>query len=113
MTFTYTPGAVDDVTRVRFWTGDTDSASAMWSNEEITMVVSEEGDYQGAVIALLEAALVKIGREPDMTADWLRVNWQNSTKTLEARLLNLKRKWGKGYKRTASVKKVTRRAADE
>lgn len=114
MTFTYTPSDTpSDTHRVRFWTGDTVSSTAMWSDEEISMMIAEEGDYKKATIALLEQALVWIGREPDMTAAWLKVAWGNSTKTLEKRLNDLKQKWSAGYKRVGSVKKAVRRDPDE
>lgn len=108
MVFTYTPSDTPtDLTRVRFWTRDTVSATALWTDDEISMMIAEEGDYKGAVIALLEQALVMIGREPDKTVDWLRVAWGSSAKTLEGRLESLKSKWGKGYAiRTGFVTRV-------
>ncbi len=98
MSFTYTVSDTPaDLTRVRFWTRDTVEATALWTDGEITMMIAEEGDYKGAVIALLEQAIVMIGREPDKTVDWLQLAWGSSARALEGRLESLKSKWGKGY----------------
>jgi hypothetical protein len=91
MTFTYTPETPTDVTRVRFHTGDTVAASAFFTDEEITFVISEQGSWQNAVVACLQSLIVKFARDPKFRADWLEVDPTASIAGLRA-LLAEKRK---------------------
>ena len=89
MSFTYTPSATpSDTTRVRFHLGDTDATVAIFSDEEIAMLIAENTDWQGAVIGGIKHILAKVASQPDVTADWLRVDfgrsatgWQNLLRT--------------------------------
>jgi len=108
MVFTYDDSLASDADRVRFWTGDTVEATHQLSDALITALIDEETDYKGATIAALEYLLVKINREPDTTADWLRIAWGGSREGLETQLRRLQKKWSKGYKRTGSSKRVSR-----
>lgn len=79
MTFTYTPSATpSDTTRVRFHLGDTEQAVAIFSDEEIAMLLAENTTWQSAVIGGIKAILAKIAVLPDTTADWLRVEYGRS-----------------------------------
>ena len=80
MTFTYTPSATpSDTTLVRYHIQDTDSTAAIFSDEEIEMVLATEGSVGKAVISLINATIAKLSREPDMTADWLTISWRRSS----------------------------------
>lgn len=103
MTFTYTPSAPDDLTYVRYYTGDTDSATAMWTDEEINMVLALEASVGGAVISLIKSAIARLALEPDMTADWLRVDWRRSTDSWKTLLGEMKEKFGQGWSLTSSA----------
>lgn len=96
MTFTYELGTPTDTTRVRFHTGDTDEATALWQDDEIAFVIAEEGTWQKAVLALIESALVRLAHEPDMTADWLRIDWRRSADNWKALLAEKRRRFGLG-----------------
>lgn len=91
MTFTYTPSSPTDITRVRFHVGDTDEDAAMFSDEEITFVISEQATWQKAVIACIQAQIARIGSSPSFTADWLKVD-QTSALAAWQRLLTEKRR---------------------
>ena len=96
MAFTYNLTTPNDVTRVRFHTGDTDTDSALWQDDEIEFVIDEEGTWQPAVIALIESALVRLAHEPDMTADWLKIDWRRSADNWKALLAEKRRRFGLG-----------------
>lgn len=78
MTFTYNLTSPDDITRVRFHLGDTTEATAIFSDEEITFVISEAGTWQKAVIACIRSVMARLAAEPDMQADWLKIDWRRS-----------------------------------
>lgn len=103
MTFTYDLGTPDDNTRVRFHLGDTVEASAMFSDEEIAFVIDEEGTYQLAVISLIQGAMARLAQEPDMTADWLRIDWRRSAENWKRLLDEKRRKFGYGLTLTVST----------
>jgi len=90
MTFTYTPSSVNDITRVRYHIGDTVESGALFSDEEINMVISETGSYQSAVISLIQS-MIAIYSEPSFRADWLSVNTKDAVSGLKT-LLQQKRK---------------------
>lgn len=81
MTFTYTLSPATDLTRVRFALGDTDSASAKFSDEEINFQISEQTTWQAAVITLLQGLIAKLSI-PNFTADWLQVDATTARKDL-------------------------------
>ena len=61
MTFTYTPSATPtDVTLVRYYTRDTESTSAMWSDEEINMIIGQKGSNINKIQAQLQKGLEKL-----------------------------------------------------
>lgn len=75
MTFTYTPATPTNITRVRFHLADTESATAIFTDEEITFIINENaGNWQQAVISCIRVIIAKIGAEVDFQADWLRVD---------------------------------------
>lgn len=103
MTFTYTPASPDDTTRVRYHIGDTVEASAIFTDEEIDFVISEEGSYQKAVVSLIQAVIAKIGHEPDFTADWLQVDWRRSVDAWRDLLAEKRSKFGIAARSARSV----------
>lgn len=97
MTFSYTPAtSPNDVTKVRYWIGDTDEDAAMFSDEEIAMAVAMEGTAQMAAVSLIRAAMARLAHEPDMTADWLRIDWRRSAESWAALLKQRKAEFGLG-----------------
>lgn len=96
MTFTYTPTTPDNITRVRYHVGDTAEDSAIFSDEEITFAIAEAGSWQGAVIDSIASIMARLSTEPDMTADWLRVDWRRSADNWRILLSEKKRKFGVG-----------------
>ena len=98
MTFTYTPSAPNDITRVRYHVGDTEEAAAIFTDEEITFAIDEEGTWQKAVIASIRSVIARIAGEPDMTADWLRVDWRRSSDNWLMLLNEKKSQFGLGAK---------------
>lgn len=106
MTFTYTPEAVDDVTRVRFWTGDTTEGENFLSDEEIDMMISEEGSYQKAVIACLQLIIAKLS-QPNFTADWLTVDNKSAREGYQTLLAQMRNKFGVAAL-SSGVQSVTR-----
>ena len=96
MAFTYTPEAPDDVTRVRFAIGDTDADAVIFSDGEIAMAIEEAGGWRGAVLSCLRGIIAKISAKPDMTADWLRVDYGRSLAGYQALLAAKEREYGGG-----------------
>lgn len=89
MTFSYTPIS-NDLSRVRFHLGDTDPASAMFQDEEISGVITEVSNWQIAVIYLIQNLIAKCST-PNFTADWLTVDLATAVKSYQ-QLLMIKRR---------------------
>lgn len=93
MTFSYNlADGLDDIDRVRLWTGDTVESSAMYSDEELTALIAEEGSWQGAVVAALEAKIAELALVPDFKADWLEVDVKTTIALLNGRLARFQAK---------------------
>lgn len=102
MTFTYNLSTPNDITRVRFHLGDTIEATAIFSDEEITFAVSEALTWQAAVIACIRSVLARLAGEPDMQADWLRVDWRRSAENWKLLLSEKSAEFGIGKARASS-----------
>lgn len=91
MTFTYslTP-PYTDLSRIRYAVRDTDSASAIFSDEEIAFRLAEASDWKHAVIDLLQGKVMEWANTPQFSAGNLSVNLAENRKTL-MELLRLKR----------------------
>lgn len=97
MSFTYDLTApVADVSRVRFHISDTDEDTAIFSDDEIAFAIDEAGDWQRAVVMLIRSVLAKLAAEPDMQADWLRIDWRRSADGWKALLSEKKQQFGLG-----------------
>lgn len=96
MTFTYTPAVPTDITRVRFYVGDTESTAAIFTDEEITFIIAEEGDYQHAVIECIRSIIARISANPDFTADWLKVDASKALPGYKYLLGEMQKKFGIG-----------------
>ncbi len=104
MAFTYTISTTPtDLTLVRYHTGDTDDATAMWQDDEINMVLAVEGSVAAAVISLIKSAITKLAREPDMQADWLKIDWRRSADNWKALLNEKKEEFGLGWTMTSEA----------
>ncbi len=89
MVFTYDLSTPDNNTRVRYHVGDVDSTVAMFQDDEIAFVLSEEGTWQLAVVSLIKSIIARLSHEPDMTADWLTISWRRSADNWQ-KLLSVK-----------------------
>lgn len=98
MTFTYAPQASPtDLTKVRFYTGDTVSTAAIHTDEEIAMMLDLNSDDVGETsVMAIESIMTRLAHEPDMTADWLKVDWRRSAEMWDKRLAAVKRKFSIG-----------------
>lgn len=95
MTFTYTPASPTDLTRVRYHVGDIEEVIAIFSDEEINFVLDEEDDDVGkAVISCITSVIARLNHEPDMQADWLKIDWRRSAENWRALLSEKKAKFG-------------------
>lgn len=108
MTFTYDMTTPTNRERVRFHLGDTESATAMFTDEEITFVIAEAGTWQAAVVACIRSAIARLAQEPDMQADWLRVDWRRSAENWRALLAEKKQEFGLGARATSSTQHAYR-----
>jgi hypothetical protein len=98
MTFTYEPGsAADNVTLVRFYTADTDRDTMMHSDEEISMMMTQKGSVAAASESLLKKKISELSNNPNMQADWLRVDWSTTLEALKIALANLRSEFGLGW----------------
>lgn len=102
MTFTYDLSTPNDITRVRFHTGDTIEEVAISSDEQINFVISEYGTWQKAVIACIRHAIARLATEPDMQADWLKIDWRRSADNWQTLLNEKAQEFGVGKARASS-----------
>lgn len=104
MTFTYTPSATpDDTTLIRYHVSDTVEASAIFTDEEIGMVLAVEGSVGKAVVSLIKSIIQRLSGEPDMTADWLTISWRRSSDAWLRMLDEKKREFGVGMFRVTTT----------
>jgi hypothetical protein len=97
MTFTYTPATSPTATTlVRYHVSDTVEASAIFTDEEIEMVLAVEGSVGKAVVSLINAIIGRLSREPDMTVDWLTISWRRSSDAWMKLLDQKKQEFGVG-----------------
>ena len=102
MTFTYDLSTPNDITRVRFNLGDTTEATAIFSDEEITFISGEVGTWQKAVIACIRSVIGRLAAEPDMQADWLRIDWRRSADNWKLLLSEKAQELGVGKAKASS-----------
>lgn len=95
MTFTYDLSSPTDLTRVRWHIGDVDVTTAIFTDEEINFVLDEESDSVGkAVISCITSIIARLNHEPDMQADWLKIDWRRSAEYWQKLLAEKKAKFG-------------------
>lgn len=81
MTFAYDNTNInDDISRVRFLTGDTVSPGDN-SDEEISFLLSIAGSYQNAALMAARAQLAKFGRLADVAVGDLKINYSARVKS--------------------------------
>ncbi len=98
MTFTYTPSATPtDLALIRFYTRDVDSSAAMWSDEEIAMMLAQKGSVGATCVTLLNNKITELSNNPNMQADWLRVDWSTTLEALKIALATVKTEFGLGW----------------
>lgn len=111
MTFTYLGTLATDLDKVRFHTGDTDSAGYFLPDETITALLVSEGSVGKAVIACLEFKHSKLC-QPNFKADWLQVDNDTARKGVED-LIRRKRAYFGLAQYTATVTHVYRADSDQ
>jgi hypothetical protein len=98
MTFTYDLVTVTNLTRVRYHIGDTESTTAIFSDEEINFVLAEEAGETSVVgttvVSCITSIIARLNHEPDMQADWLKIDWRRSAENWKALLSEKKAKFG-------------------
>lgn len=97
MTFSYDLATPTDVTRVRRHISDTDQATAIFSDEEITFFLAEEGTVAKTVIACIKQIKAKLAAEPNMKADWLQIDWADAMAAWDKLLAEKKSEFGLGW----------------
>lgn len=96
MTFSYDlSNGFTNMERVRFHVGDTVSAQAWFSDEEITAIITEAGSWQVAVIACIRHIITRLST-PNFKADWLQVDNETARKGYETMLKEKKNELGVG-----------------
>jgi hypothetical protein len=93
MAFSYDPGLNDAVSRVRFYTTDTDPDGYWLEDETITALVASQGGETAAVTAAFDHIIGKLSR-PDFKADWLQVSNAKARQGFEA----LRARWAGGQR---------------
>ena len=100
MTFTYDLDSPGDIERVRFVMNDTDEDLMMFSDEAINFRLdenaSESSPVGATIIDLIRNRLAYLAGEPDMTADWLKIDWRRSAENWKLLLEQTRRKYGLG-----------------
>lgn len=98
MTFNYTVSDTPtDLTKVRFFTGDTVAEAAIHTDEEINMMLALNSDDVGETCVMaIESIMSRLAHEPDMTADWLKVDWRRSVEQWERLLARVKQRFSLG-----------------
>jgi hypothetical protein len=102
MSFTYSPSSPSNLTRVRYHLGDTQADTAMFQDEEINFVLAEEGTVGKAVVSCIKSILARLAMEPDMQADWLKVDWRRNAEQWKSLLDEKKQEFGVGLVKTSS-----------
>lgn len=102
MTFTYTPSSANDITRVRYHIGDVVEDSAIFTDEEIQFAITETGTWQRAVLDSIRSVMARLATEPDMQADWLKIDWRRSAESWKALLNEKAQQFGLGKARASS-----------
>lgn len=100
MTFTYDVGNPTNIERVRFKINDTDEAVMMFSDEAINWRLTENAAASSpvgaTVIDLIKNRIAQLASEPDMTADWLKIDWRRSAENWRQLLSEVRREYGLG-----------------
>jgi len=97
MTVTYDLGSPTDLTRVRYHLGDVEITTAIFQDEEISFVLSEESnDVGAAVVSCIKSVMARLNHEPDMQADWLKIDWRRSAENWRALLAEKEQQFGLG-----------------
>lgn len=97
MSFSYDLVTPTDVTRVRRHISDTEEATAIYSDEEISFILTEEGTVAKAVIACIKQVIAKLAAEPNMKADWLQIDWATAITAWKGLLAEKKQEFGLGW----------------
>lgn len=92
-TFTFNPASPRDIDRVRIYTGQTIESQSLLTDEEITLLLSEEASVGGAVVEGLQLIIGKLS-QPNFKADWLSVDATEAIKSYRATLAQMRKKFG-------------------
>jgi hypothetical protein len=93
MTFTFSESLTTDLSKVRFWVGDTDENGYYLSDATITALLSSEGSVGSATVAGIQYIIAKLSK-PDFRADWLQVSNAEAVRAWERRLIEMRNRFG-------------------
>lgn len=100
MTFTYDVGNPGDLEEVRFKINDTDESVMMFSDEAINWRLTKHASATNPVgltlVDLIKNRMAQLASEPDMTADWLKIDWRRSAENWRSLLAEVRREFGLG-----------------
>lgn len=113
MAFTYNLASPNDITRIRRHISDTVEATAIYSDEELTFFLAEEGTVAKTVIACIKQVIAKLAAEPNMKADWLQVDWASAIAAWRVLLADKKQEFGLGWQVGSGGQHVYRPDSDQ
>lgn len=93
MSFTFNANPFDDIGRIRFAIGDTDSTAAIFTDEVLNGLITEKGDWKKAAVAAVENIITQL-LIPNFQADWLRVEADKALQGYERLLNRLRQDFG-------------------
>lgn len=93
MTFTFKTNPFDDIGRIRFAIGDTDSAAVIFEDEVLNGLITEKGDWKKAAVAAVGNIITQL-LIPNFQADWLRVETDKALQGYERLLTRLRQDFG-------------------
>lgn len=112
MTFTFNTNPFDDVGRIRFAIGDTDSTAQIFDDEVLNGLIAEKGDWKKAAVAAVENIITQL-LIPNFQADWLKVEVDKALGGYERLLTRLRQDFGISLSGiTLSVVQVARSDGD-
>lgn len=96
MTTTYDPNLSTTTDQIRLYLGDTDIASAIFSNEEIVAIYAMEKTTLSAAAALASSAAARYARRVSTSIDGLSVQYSDMAKGFAALATRLRQQMTEG-----------------
>jgi hypothetical protein len=83
VSFTYSVDLDEDLSRVRFLVGDTNSASVKFQDEELTYLLDTLGNVNDAAAAAIDGLIAKYADRVDKTVGPLSISYSQAVKNLQ------------------------------